>query len=179
MRIVTLIVAVVGLVVIVPVSGEEMPSKPMPTAEHERLEEWVGEWVGKGELEESPFGPGGPMEWTETCEWFGDAKFHVVCRSEGTGPMGEMQGLGIMGYDPAREVYTHYGIDTTGWTGHSTGTREGSKYTFHSEETVDDETFHSRFTMTKVSEREYEFSWSMSQDGENWRQMMSGTTKKK
>jgi hypothetical protein len=130
-------------------------------------------------MKAGPFGPGGPMEWTETCSWFGGAKFNVVCKSKGTSPMGPMQGLGISGYNPAKKVYTHFGIDTLGWMGHAEGTRSGDNWTFSSTETMEGKTFHSRFTIAMKSSTEMAFTWAMSEDGENWMAMMEGTSKKK
>ncbi len=158
--------------------GEEAAAMPQPTDEHKVLEMFVGKWAGSGEMQSGPFGPGGPVAWTEDCSWFGEAGFHVVCKSQGTAPMGPMQGLGIMGYNPVKQVYTHYGIDTYGWTGMSEGTRSGDSWTYHSEETMEGKTFHSRFTMKMESPTKMAFSWAMSEDGETWTEMMSGESEK-
>lgn len=158
---------------------EEAPEIPMPepTAEHKVLEMWVGKWNGTAELQPGPFGPGGPMTWTEECSWFAGAGFNVVCKSKGSGPMGPSIGMGIMGYNPAKKVYTHYGLDSSGWAGFSEGTRSGDTWTFQSTETMEGKTYHSRFTMT-MSPTEMTFTWEMSEDGENWMAMMEGTSKK-
>lgn len=171
-------VAVVALALTVGYAGEA-PEAPKPTPEHQALGQFVGQWEGKGEMKPGPYGPGGPMSWTESCSWFGGSEFHVVCKSEGTGPMGPTKGLGIMGYDPAHGVYTHYGVDTSGWTGHAKGKREDGTWTFNSKETMGDKTFHSRFMMTMESPTRMTFVWQMSEDGETWTTMMEGTTEKK
>ena len=163
---------------IVGVPAEEPAGPPQPTAQHEEMAMWVGTWAGSGEMKPGPFGPGGPMTWTEKCDWFEGSHFHVVCRSEGSGPMGPSKGLGIMGYDPEKQVYTHYGIDTNGWVGHSAGTREGKTWTYRSEETMGGQTYHSRMTMTLESPTRLSFTWAMSEDGENWTPLMEGTTEK-
>lgn len=124
------------------------------------------------------FGPGGPTEWTEQCEWLGDTKLHIVCRTEGTGPLGPFVGFGVMGYDPARQVYTHYGVDSTGWAGHAVGTRDGDTWTYVTEQTVEGETYRSRFMLTAVSPTKIEFDWQTSQDGESWTTMMTATMEK-
>lgn len=159
--------------------AEEPPGMPQPTAEHAVLGQFVGEWAGKGDLKESPMGPGGEVSWTEKCAWFGGAKFNVVCKSEGSGPMGPMKGLGIMGYHPDKKVYTHYGVDSTGWSGFSEGTRDGDSFTFESEETMGGQTFRSRFTMTMESPTRMTFTWQTSMDGKEWTTMMEGVTEKK
>jgi hypothetical protein len=152
---------------------------PQPTAEHEVLGMWVGHWSGSGEMKPGPFGPGGPMQWTEDCSWFGGSKFHVVCKSKGTGPMGPTKGLGIMGYDPGKKVYTHYGIDSSGWTGHSDGTRSGDTWTFRTTETMEGQTYHTRFTMTMETPTDMTFTWEMSEDGKTWTSVFEGTSEKK
>jgi hypothetical protein len=159
--------------------AEEPFEPPKPTAEHKELEMWLGSWEGSGEMKPGPFGPGGPMKWTEKCSWFADAGFHVICKSKGETPMGPSQGLGIIGYDPVKKVYTHYGVDSGGWVGLSEGNRSGDVWTFQSKETMEGKTFHSRFTMKMESPTEMTFSWEMSEDGETWTVMMDGTTKKK
>ena len=158
--------------------AEEPPGAPQPTAEHKALGVWLGNWTFSGEMKAGPYGPGGPMSWTETCSWFGGGEFHVICKSEGSGPMGPMKGLGIMGYNPAKKVYTHYGVDSNGWEGHSEGARSGDDWTFQSEETMEGKTFYSRFAMSKASPTEMTFTWEMSEDGKNWMAMMEGTGKK-
>ena len=158
--------------------AQEAMEAPKPTAEHKALEWWLGSWAGEGEMKPGPFGEGGPMKWTEECSWFADSGFHIVCKSKGDGPMGPMKGLGIIGYNPEKKVYTHYGIDSSGWTGHAEGTLSGDAWTFQSEETMEGKTFHTRYTMTKKSDTVMTFSWDMSEDGKNWMTLMDGKTTK-
>ncbi len=89
-----------------------------------------------------------------------------------------MSGLGIMGYNPIKAVYTHYGVDNSGWSGYSEGTRSADTWTFHSQETVGAVTYHSRFTMTMESTDRMTFSWSMSEDGESWEMLMTGASER-
>lgn len=169
---VCLVLAVAAAVV-----GEE-PMAPQPTAQHKELAKWQGTWHGQGDMKPGPFGQGGPMEWTEKCSWFEGSEFHVVCRSEGTSPMGAMKGLGIIGYDANKGVYTYYGVDNGGWAGYSEGTRSGDTWTFTSEETMGGKTYHSRYSMTFAKPDTISFSWEMSDDGSNWAVMMEGTSTK-
>jgi hypothetical protein len=161
------------------IAAADEPLMPQPTPEHEALAVWTGTWSGQGEMKPGPFGPGGKMTWTEECTWFEGSKFNVICRSEGTGAMGPMKGLGIVGYNAGKGVYTHYGVDSTGWSGYSEGTHTGDTWTFQSKETMGDKTFHSRFEMKLVSPKNMEFSWAMSEDGTNWVVVMDGTSEKK
>jgi len=173
------IVAITLALVWTPVAfAEEAIEAPQPTAEHKELEVWIGSWSGSGEMKPGPFGPGGPMKWTEDCSWFAGGEFHVVCKSKGDGPMGPMKGLGIIGYNPEKKVYTHYGVDNNGWAGFSEGTRSGERWTFESSETMEGKTYHSRFTMMMSSQTAMAFTWEMSEDGKTWTTMMDGTSKK-
>lgn len=158
--------------------GQEPAGAPQPTEQHKALEMFVGKWAGDGEMKPGPFGPGGEVKWTEECSWFGGAGFNVLCKSQGTTPMGPMQGLGIMGYNPAKKVYTHYGVDTNGWAGMSEGTRTGDSWTYHSEDVMEGKTIHGRFTMTMESPTRMSFTWAMSEDGETWNEMMEGVSEK-
>ena len=119
------------------------------------------------------------MKWTEECTWFAEAGFHVVCKSQGTSPTGgPMHGLGIVGYNAAKKVYTHYGVDSDGWSGDSEGSHTGDAWTFLSTETMEGKTYHTRFTMNMTSPTEMTFSWEMSEDGKSWTTLMDGTSKK-
>jgi len=171
-----------GMVMVVmfaAVAAAQEPAAPQPTAEHKALEAWVGTWSGQGEMKPGPFGPGGPMSWTEECSWFEGGGFHVICRSQGTSAMGPMKGLGIIGYNAEKKVYTHYGVDSTGWSGFAEGSREGDTWTFQSKEMMGGTTFHSRATMTMTSPTTMSFSWGVSEDGSTWTVMMEGTTTKR
>jgi hypothetical protein len=178
MRTVTMVLVGILLLLEPAAVFAEEPAAPQPTAEHEALEMWVGSWSGEGELKPGPFGPGGPMKWTENCSWFENGNFHVICRSEGTSPMGEMKGLGIVGYNPAKQVYTHYGVDSTGWSGYSEGTKSGDTWTFRSQEMIGGTTYHTKMVMTMSSPDTTTFTWEMSEDGSSWTVLMSGTNTK-
>jgi hypothetical protein len=93
--------------------------------------------------------------------------------------MGPSKGLGISGYNAEKKVYTHYGIDSQGWNGHSEGTREGTLWTFESEELMGGKTVYSRFTMNMVSKSKMKFTWDLSEDGKSWTTMMKGSSKRK
>ena len=58
-----------------------------------------------------------------------------------------MVGLGIIGYNPGKKVYTHYGVDNNGWSGYAEGKRSGDSWTYKSTETVEGNTYHTRFTI--------------------------------
>jgi hypothetical protein len=160
------------------VGSAEEPQMPQPTAEHQALGMWVGSWSGEGEIKPGVFGPGGPMTWTEECSWFEGTKFHVVCTSETTTPMGPIKGLGIFGYNPGKQVHTHYGVDSNGWSAYSEGSRSGKTWTYQNEEIMGGQTYHTRATMTMTSPDTVAFKWEVSEDGETWTLLMEGTSTK-
>jgi hypothetical protein len=168
--------AIVVMAMSVALAVAEEPAAPQPTAEHQALEAWIGSWSGQGELKPGPFGPGGPMSWTEECSWFEGGGFHVICRSQGTGPMGATKGLGIIGYHSEKKVYTHYGVDSSGWSGYAEGARTGDTWTFQSREVMGGTSFESRAIMTMTSPSTMSFSWAVSEDGSTWTVLMDGTT---
>ena len=86
---------------------------PKPGAEHQRLAYFVGQWTNVGEMKPGPFGPGGKITSTDTCEWF-EGRFAVICRSEGNSPSGPTKRLGISSYSAEEKVYTYYAIDNSG-----------------------------------------------------------------
>ena len=169
---------VVVLALVSVLGSAQEATGPQPTAEHKQLAIWLGKWAGSADMKPGPFGPGGQMKWTEECSWFGGGEFHVVCRSEGQGPSGPMNGLGIIGYDAEKKVYTHYGVDSSGWAGLSEGHRSGDTWTFTSQETMGGKTFDSRFIMTMESPKRMSFTWAVSEDGSTWTTLMDGTSEK-
>ena len=150
---------------------------PGPGPEHAQLGRFVGRWTGKGTLKPGPFGPGGSMSWTETCDWF-PGRFSVVCHSDGKGPMGDLKGMGIIGYKPEEKTYTYYVVDNTGYSGLATGTLLGSTWTFTGDEHVGGKTFKSRLILEEKSPRSRRFTWETSQDGKTWSTMMDGESAK-
>src|SRR5215467_11873652 len=72
----------------------------MPKAgpEIQRLGYFVGKWHGEGELKPGPFGPGGKFTTSDNNEWF-PGGFFLVMHSEQKSPMGNGQGMMVVGYN--------------------------------------------------------------------------------
>lgn len=152
---------------------------PKPTAEHQKLGYFVGSWTSTGEMKPSPFGPGGKMSGTETCEWF-DGGFAVVCRSQGKGPTGPMKGIGMMGYNVDEKVYTYYAVDNSPMNMASVpkGTISGQTWTYTDEAMMGGKKIKSRFVLNLASPTSYTFKWDMDEGGK-WTTIMEGTATKK
>lgn len=153
-------------------------AKPGP--EHQKLGYFVGTWTSTGEMKPSPMGPGGKMNMTETCELF-QGGFAVVCRTEGTSPMGPMKGLGIMGYNAEEKVYTYYGVDNSPMNMASVpkGTIQGDTWTYNDESIMGGKKVKGRYVLKIASPTSYSFKWEMEQGPGKWTALMEGTATKK
>ncbi|MBZ0172260.1 MAG: DUF1579 domain-containing protein [Phycisphaerales bacterium] len=152
---------------------------PQPSLEHQKLGYFVGHWKSEGTVKENPFMPAGKMTATDTCKWF-EGGFAVVCESEGSGPMGPMKGLGIMGYNGEEKVYIYYGLDNTGMTMTTVprGTVTGAEWVYDDESTMGGKKIKSRYALTEVSPTEYTFRWLMADEKGAWITLMEGTSRK-
>jgi len=157
----------------------ESEGAPGPTPEQKELGYFVGTWTSEGMVKENPFMPAGKMTSTDHCEWF-EGGYAVVCHTDGSGPMGAMKGLGIMGYNNDEKVYTYFGVDSTGWaqTTIPRGKKDGSDWAFDDEMTMGDKKIKNRYEMTQVSPTEYTFRWRMVGANGEWMTVMEGTSKK-
>src|SRR5687768_2186915 len=93
-----------------------------PGAEQKGLANLVGTWSIEGEEE------GVSYTMSETCDWFAGG-FHIICRSEGRGMMGEMKSQAIIGYDPGEKTYTRYAHNSLGNGTFMRGTVSGHVWT--------------------------------------------------
>ena len=93
------------LLVCVGMLSAQAPAAPKPGPEHERLGAFVGNWTFAGEMKPGPMGPGGKITGTDRIQWM-PGNFFLERRFEGTGPMGKISGLEIMGYDPVKKTHT-------------------------------------------------------------------------
>ncbi len=160
----------------VAVLAQAPPPPPKPALEHKALAYFVGKWTGESELKPGPFGPGGKMTSADTCESFGG--FHVVCRGEAKGVMGEMKTLGVLSYSAGDKTYKFYAVDTLGVAELSAGTKSSNTWTFTADSTFGGMAFKSKYTIVEVSPTSYTFKWEMSQDGTKWATVMEGKSTK-
>jgi hypothetical protein len=140
---------------------------PKPGPEHQKLAYFVGRWTIEGTMQPGPMGPGGPMTGTDTCEWFAGG-FHIVCKSDGRGPAGEMHGLNLLGYSSERKRYTYYGIDNSGWGDGATGELVGDTWNWESEATYGGQPVKTKYTLKQVSPDSYTWRMEMSMAGGPW-----------
>ncbi len=167
------------LLCVVPVLAEEGGGPPKPSPEQHKLGYFVGKWTATGTVLENPFMPAGPFKSEDDCSWF-EGGYAVVCRSEGSGPMGSMKSIGIMGYSTEEKKYTYYGLDS-GPMAMSTvplGTVEADTWTFVDTSTMGGKPVTSRYMMTIKSPTSYDFEWAMKDAEGKWQTVMKGTATK-
>ncbi len=173
-------VTVVGMVLAVLgglLAAQAPPPMPKPTAEHQRLHYFVGEWKNEGNMKPSPWGPGGKFTGTDHDIMLGD--FFLVLHTDGTSPMGAMKGVAVMGYDPKEKVYTYDGFDSMGMHELSKGTISGKTWTWFSpEQDMGGKKVKGRFVLTEVSPTSYTYTYDSSIDGGAWTNVMDGKATK-
>jgi hypothetical protein len=158
-------------------TDEKKAGPPKPGPEVKKLDYFVGKWTSEGEIKANPMMPAGKFTSDDSCSWF-KGGFHVVCSSKGSGPMGAMQGLGMLGYNADEKVYTYDGIDNSGHMDHSKGTTDGKAWTYNSEDKMGGKTMYGRYTMSDLTPESYAFKWEMSEDNKTWNTVMEGKTTK-
>jgi hypothetical protein len=152
---------------------------PMPKAgpEQQRLHYFVGNWKSEGEMKASPFGPAGKFSSMDEARMLGD--FYVVTNSKGTGPMGPMTEVAILGYDAKLKAYTYDDFNTIGQHEKATGHVSGKTWTWTSDEEMGGKVMKGKFVLTEVSPTSYTFKFDMSTDnGKTWANMMEGKSTK-
>jgi hypothetical protein len=156
-------------------SAEEKAPKPGP--EVERLGFFVGKWKTSGELKESPFMPAGKYTEKSTCEWF-SGKFSVVCKIKGKGPMGPLEGLGIMGWSTEEKVYVYYGVDNSpmAWASVPRGTFADGVWTYDDESKMGGKMVKSRYVIKQTGKNSYSGTWSVMGPDGKWQLVMEATS---
>ena len=167
-----LLVIVVVLVFAVPCLAQTtQPPKPGP--EVQKLAYSVGTWKTEGEIKAGSLLPAGKYSVTGTCEWFAGG-FHMVCRSEGTGPAGKRTELSILAHDAEAKAYTYYGISSLGESVSSKGSLAGNTWTWLWEGKAAGKPARFRYTEVQVSPTSYTFKvensvadgpWSVIEEG--------------
>ena len=156
---------------------EKKAGPPKPGPEVKKLAYFVGTWNSEGEVKPNAMMPAGKMTSTDVCSWY-PGGFFVVCNSKGTGPMGAMHSMGLLGYNIEEKAYTYGGIDSSGYASHGTGSTDGKSWTYASEDKMGGKVFHGRYTMSDLAPDSYSFKWEMSEDGKTWNTVMEGKSTK-
>jgi len=157
--------------------GEKKPPEPpKPAPEVEKLGYFVGEWTSSGELAESPMGPGGKTTGRDRCQWMA-GNFFVACNMGSRGPLGDVTGLAVMGWDAGRKVYTWSSFNSLGVAETATGTLDAGTgtWTWASDLSPNGKAVKSRYVVFSTSPEGYNFRWESSEDGKTWNVLLRGT----
>ena len=157
----------------------QAPQAPKPGPEQARLGYFVGKWTTEGEMKPGPMGPGGKTTSSDTCEWF-EGKFTVICRGEGTSPMGPTKSIGILGYSPEEKVYTYYGVDNSNMTMATVpkGKLQGDTWSYTDESLMGGQKVKMRVTIKELSPTAYTFKMEMQGPDGKWAPAMESKSTK-
>jgi Protein of unknown function (DUF1579) len=172
-----LVTAAMTAVLFASVVSAQGPPMPKPQPEHQKLHYLVGEWKSQGDMMASPFGPAGKFTSTDHNQMLGD--FFLIMHSEGSGPMGPIKEVAVMGYDSKAKKYTYEGYSSMGEHDTSTGSIAGNTWTWLSpEQDMGGKKVKGRFIMKEVSSTSYTYTLDSSTDGGAWTKIMEGKATK-
>ena len=157
----------------------QKPEIPKPGPEHQRLGAFVGNWTFEGEIKPGPMGPAGKVTGTDRIDWV-PGNFFVQRLYQGTGPMGEAQGLEILGYDAIKKVYTSNSFDSMGMRGAGTMTVKGITWSLSGTVTIGTTVVHDRCTLDfGAGNTTLTVKCEGSVDGKSWAPTFEGKATKK
>lgn len=152
------------------------PQAPQPGPEQKRLEYFAGTWTTEMEMKAGPMGSGGKMTSTDKSEMM-PGGFFLVTHMEGSGSMGEVKELAVMGYDAESKKYTYDSYNNVGEAQHFKGTVEGDTWTWIGD-LKPGSPVKLRFIAKEVSPKQYTMRLEMMASGGNWLPVMSGRAMK-
>jgi len=151
---------------------------PKPGPEHQKLAAFLGNWTFEGEIKPGPMGAGGKITGTDRVQWL-PGGFFVERRADGKGPMGEMKALEIMGYDPAKKVYTYTYFDNMGAAGSGTMTPSSDTWNFTGTTSVGGKSMQERCALTfGAAGASLNVKCESSTDGKSWTPTVEGKATK-
>jgi Protein of unknown function (DUF1579) len=157
---------------------EKKAEPPKPGPEAKKLEAFAGKWSGESEMKPGPWGPGGKITSESECSWF-EGGFTLVCKEEGSGPMGKMKNEYALGWSSEDKVYKYMGWDSMGMMGSATGTVSGNTWSWKGQDKMGGKLIKSKYTIVMASPTSYTFKWETSEDGKTWTTAGEGKSTKK
>src|SRR5580704_4229552 len=142
-------------------SGQsQMPPKPGPDPEVEKLAVMVGRFTVEDELKAGVMGPNSPaMKYagTEDCRWAA-GRFAVICEAALHRPGRKYSEASFVYYDPTSKTYRYHAVDSSGGVENKTGTVSGDVWTWLGESIFGGKRYHTRYIMKVVSADSYEYT---------------------
>ena len=146
---------------------------PQPGPEVKRLEYFAGTWTTETEMKAGPMGSGGKMISTDKSQMM-PGGFFLVTHTEGSGTLGEVKEMAVMGYDAVSKQYTYDSYNNFGEAQHFKGTVEGDTWTWLGD-LKPGSPVKLRFIAKEVSPKQYTMRLEMMmQSGGNWLPLLSG-----
>src|SRR5262249_21388584 len=158
-------------------AAQNPPAKPTPGPEVKKLDYFAGNWTSTGDIQPSPFGPGGKFTNSEQNSWM-PGGFFLVSHVDAKTRMGPGKTMSIFGYDPEEKVYTFQAYNSMGMAEHAKGTLAGDTWTWTNEEKMQGKVTRGRYTIKVLSPTSYTFKFEMAPEGGNWATVMEGKATK-
>jgi len=173
------VLAAAGLLAARLTAAAPQSAPPQPGPEAQKLGYFVGDWTSQADIHPGPMGPGGKATGSSNCRWI-EGNFFVSCKDESATPMGRMAGLGVLGYDAAKKLYTWSGFNNMGQAETASGTRSADgTWTFQGQHDLGGKTMKTRYTVVETSPSAYTFLFESSTDGATWTTVMDGRVTRK
>ena len=170
----TKILLAIGVVIAAAAAATAQETQvPAPGAEQKNLAYFEGTWKVEGTMQASAFGPAGAMTGTETCRMF-EGGWHLVCDSQGAGPMGPMKSHTLMTYDHAVKQYRYFSVSNLPEAEMAAGDRKEGVWQWLTDVTLEGKKIQSRFIMNQQSPSSYTMKWETSIDGTTWQLVFEG-----
>jgi len=151
--------------------AQSAASRPQPAPENRQLAVFLGIWKDEAVFSPSPISLAGKMTLIQTCDWF-QGGFSLVCHTDTTGFMGEINSVTIIAYDVQAKQYTHFELNSLGYAAISKGSFDAGLWTFTRAYTTGGKTFKIRSTIKLPTADTALMSSEVSVDGGPWSPIM-------
>jgi hypothetical protein len=135
---------------------------------------FAGNWKAEGMMKLSPTGNPAPFSLTETGEWVTEG-FFLETRTKMKGPMGPINSVRVMGYNPENGLYTYNVYNSLGEHQMATGTLQGNTWTWTAEQKMNGVVVQARYIVTTVTPDSYTFKQEVAIHKGGWATVMEGT----
>lgn len=149
------------------------PQQPTPTSQHQRMSYFAGNWQAEGMMKLSPKGNPAPFSLTETGEWVTNG-FFLETRTSMKSPLGAINSVRVMGYNPEDGLYTYNVYNSLGEHQMATGKLQGNIWTWTSEQKLNGVVTQARYTINTVTPDSYTFKQEVAMPGGGWATVMEG-----
>jgi hypothetical protein len=168
----TMLAAVVALLFATKITSAQ-EGMPKPGPEHKKIAFFAGVWDFRGEAKAGPMGPGGPITFKETCEMF-QGGFALVCRTDGSSPMGPTKSVSIMSYDVEKKAYTYTAAESNSPVFTALGQTANGTWTWGTESKMAGKVMKTKVTIKETGPTSYDFRMEMAMDGAAFAPVLEG-----